>query len=348
MTVLNYKNLNAKTIADAIIAREAAVAAVDFASLSLMEKCRYLYAHREHGSPSMQDKRVLLRMADEIKPELMKLADAGDCVAKFYVSLFYMGDPICHREWLDAASGDDYTVMAIYYLRGKKHEVITEEDYELARSLESYFSALQDEGQRLIGMKACHRFFALYEGKDKLECAEAMKDDRIALASLGSYSSLQALIYWSSRRAETGVTEHERIAAAEELDFWHTVSYLVMDYYVRRGNTRHCYTLARMLCEGHGCEVDVERAINCDVESLLYLKSMLSEEGLESLKRFCQLHASVDIGAYDVLYACIFGDREALHAAVTAQERSGDRSRIKKADFRIRNELYNDKIRDRS
>ena len=342
MTVYNYKGLNAHTISDKVIAREDAMRNVDRDSLSLMEKCRFIRAQLDSGYPSIKDKSLYRLKLQEIKPELMSLAKAGDRVAMFYLSVFFVSDPVCNREWLDGASDEDYPIMAMCYLREAANRDMTEQDYQLALSLEKLFSSLPDDEMRLRGLMRCHYFIAAYEGKSKLERAEAVREERVALASLGSYATINSLMLCASRRVELAKTEEERLDATEEWEFWCTVAYLVMEHYAKQGNKRHCFSLAHMLYEGRGCEQDVEASINYDVESLLYLGSLLSEDGARRLRERNDILYIVNPVGAAIVKACLDGDREALYAAVAEASRTGNRGRIKKADFHIRNAIHYD------
>ena len=339
MTVYNYNGLNAHTIFDKVIAREDAMRNVDIDSLSLMEKCRYIHARLNYGYPSVSDKNFYRRKLHEIKPELMSLAMAGDSVAKFYLARFYVSDPIYDREWLDGASGDDYCIMAAYYLREAANRDMTEEDYQLARRLEDFFSSLPEGEMRLLGLKSCHTFIAAYEGKSKRERAGAIKAERIALASLGSYSAVCSLMLCASRDIEYAKTEQELCDAKEEWGFWCTVSYLVMDHYIKQGNKRYCFSFANMLYEGRGCEQDVEASIEYDVESLLYLKSLLPEEWVRRLRDKNDVLYIVNPVNAIIVKACLDGDRDGLYAAVAEANRTGHRGRVKNADFQFRNAI---------
>ena len=322
-----YKDFDAKTISEKIIAREDAFAAVDYDSLPFEKKCEYVADYSLFHHPALTDRHFQPTKSEELKPELQLRAEKGDSFALYYLAMLdHSLTPEEQLDLLKRAADAGVASAARAYLIRKLRKGLDEKDYETALSLEDfYYGCLSsDEVYGLKGLITCHRVFDEY-WDEELSCADIIYDEYCRLAEAGNFASSHSLVILMKKRLESLTDASEREEVEEELAFWQTVKFLVLDHYASLGVHRHCERLSNMLYDGTGCEVDIDRTIECDVRFLGMMRSGVSPDKLVNVQTEYRGFTPPTDECVELIRAVVADDAGEIRRIVTDAVKSGRR-----------------------
>ena len=257
----NYNGMNAKAIANKIIANEEEYLKIDFDSLSFEDKCEYVVHHCGIYHPLFCQGKHANELKASLIPELCKRADEGDSKAMYYLAVFrpdatHRSDEL--RTMIERASNAGSLEAQIYFASWfcrndalKAYEIINEvleklshEDPSKSKDKKLYdcYSMLADVGQT----------------PEERSHFKALVDElALKFALSGEYATLARLCVKNNSPKDPITKQY---IFDEETVLWKTVNFLVESYFYEKWNTYSSDKLGIWLIRGVGCDADFEAA----------------------------------------------------------------------------------------
>lgn len=329
MTNSSFNGMDARHVAERIIASEERYLTVDPTSLSLEEGLCYLIHNFESHHPLSCLGYDVKALFDLLYPRLEKRVKNGTATPDelYYYSLL-SGEDEFVSPYLDAA-----VAAGSAKARVLKAENTANSDPDSARRLLVEALSLHSSGKQNLDTAShlvCLRLLGELAADPRDSAFYKEQTYRLATEKVleGNYYPLAYLrAKHLSVRAEAGLEPH-----CEETLFWETVDLLVAELtYGRSGGLALADTLGRKLLDGTVCQRDVERAKRIYIDAMLgadYDRATLlrrvgvpvidGKECPEVIEYDCRRKISLGKVSYywqAILLGVLAGDRERVEAA---------------------------------
>lgn len=323
-----FKYLDAREIANAVIEAEESMMSLDLSSLSFDECLRFILNYHPFRHPAVTDKYDYETMVRAIYPELLRHADENDPLALYALGCIRedgsYGNSNIHCSYLKRAIALGSDEACIAY-----SERFYTDDPARARALLA--SVIDRNLPRAAEPAAAELLFhAHLELARRSDPIEAQKHQIYAnwyanrLVRTGYYPAIFHLCRQHYR---------ERTKAGSHLpdgtSYWVHARFLVLSHCLRRGAHRVTDEIGTMLMGGIGCTRDLQKAAEVYVDGMLAWRpkpaALANSLGLPDARYDSPARCNLEVAAARKVRA---GDTRAYRELILIALLSGNRSRI--------------------